>query len=148
MSADIKRVFKFRIWHNNRMIWPRPPMGSANFEVLMNLNGKLSFFNPAPPICDPYFSSSESIVMQYTGLEDIQGQNVYEGDILESTVDSMLLKWVVIFKNGCFGIQNIGIDGYVNWDEFWPANGLYYFNDRQVIGNIYENPKLMKNEHQ
>ncbi len=77
-------------------------------------------------------------VGQFTGLKDHAGSELYDGDILESVIDKMLLKWVVIYKNGCFGIRNIGIDGYTNHAEFFPIDSLYYFSDRIVCGTIHD----------
>lgn len=84
------------------------------------------------------------ILLQYIGLSDANNTKLHEGDILASTIDEMLLKWVVVFKNGCFGIRNIGIDGYQNHAEFYPCNSEYFFKDRVKIGNIHSHPELVK----
>lgn len=89
-------------------------------------------------ICNESFAVHDVRERQFTGLLDKNGKEIYEGDILSNTVDKMLLKWKVICKHGCFGIRNIGIDGYENQAEFYLIDSEYYFIDRIVIGNIHQ----------
>lgn len=82
-------------------------------------------------------------VMQYTGLKDKNGKEIYEGDIVIANLKYFHIKnekCKVIFKNGYFGIQYGYCDDYFKsflaWDDF------------EVIGNIYENPELLKGEEE
>jgi len=77
-------------------------------------------------------------VMKFTGLQDAKGTDVYHGDYLNDIHDNKLLTWEVVWKDGCFGIRNVGTDGYVNHAEFYPINSLYFFKDRVVAGNVYQ----------
>lgn len=79
-----------------------------------------------------------------TGLKDKHGKEIYENDILKHSDDDRLLSWLVLFKDGCFGIRNIGIDGTMNHAEFYAINSPYYFIDREIIGNVHQNPELLK----
>lgn len=77
---------------------------------------------------------------QYTGLEDKNGKEIYEGDIVkhEAWAGSASLRddiiGPVVFKNGCFAIKTKYGDKYL------------YTGFNEVIGNIYENPKLLENK--
>lgn len=86
-----------------------------------------------------YFDEPNFSLMQYTGLKDKNGTDVYEGDRLGHIHDKRLLIWEVQFINGVFGIVNINGDHKSN---FFPCDGSkYYFSDRVIIGNIYETPE-------
>lgn len=74
-------------------------------------------------------------VMQYTGLKDKNGKEIYEGDILEG-----FGKWVVMFSNGKFIFQL----QKRNKRGFDPES--IDFDFVAVIGNIYENPELLTKE--
>ncbi len=69
-------------------------------------------------------------LMQYTGLKDKNGKEIYEGDIIVYLV--IKYKSVVEWEHGGFGF--IGADG----------EPMYTEEDFEVIGNIYENPELLK----
>jgi len=74
--------------------------------------------------------SSESVIMQYTSLDDKNGKEIYEGDILKTVYPDVL--FVVEFKRGEFICEKgIHIFGRSLWEE------------AEIIGNIYENPDLI-----
>ncbi len=73
------------------------------------------------------------ILMQFTGLKDKQGKDIYEGDILlvrfgKHTVE---VRWKVTG----FGFFNLGTH---QWQLLYVAD----LKQIEVIGNIYEHPEL------
>lgn len=70
------------------------------------------------------------VLMQYTGLKDKNGKEVYEGDIVRYSNKS---DREVVFEKGMF--QSRQKNG-------WGALVLIA-NNCEVIGNIYENPELL-----
>lgn len=77
--------------------------------------------------------SENDSLMQYTGLKDKNGVKIFEGDVVKVT-DSKSL-WIVDFDAPSFIVQIVsgGITANLYSD-------LVY----EVIGNIYENPELLK----
>ena len=82
-------------------------------------------------------------LMQYTGLKDKNGVEIYEGDILSTDLSRLYL--IVEFRNGAFMYQ-CHHDGQNYYDFMEPANERLKFNTKyhEVIGNIYENPELLE----
>lgn len=70
-------------------------------------------------------------IMQYTGLLDKSGKEIYEGDVLSFDGHTNEEKFIasVVFKDGKF------VDSLYGWDI-----GKY----REIIGNIHQNPELLK----
>jgi uncharacterized phage protein (TIGR01671 family) len=80
-----------------------------------------------------------AIFEQYTGLKDNNGKEIYEGDILRYSHfyigDNRYPEGIdtCTFNNGCF----MGGEGELSAEEI-------FNKDIEVIGNIHENPELMK----
>jgi len=74
-------------------------------------------------------SLEDVVLMQFTGLFDKNGKQIFEGDIIKNEYNEMS---DVRFDNGRF-YYNKGI----NWGEIDSESV-------EVIGNIWENPELVK----
>ena len=77
-------------------------------------------------------------LMQYTGLKDKNGKEIYERDIVQIKPERACVKWND--KYGYFQLVPIG-DYYFDSDVVGQA--LEYV-EAEVIGNIYENPELLE----
>lgn len=88
------------------------------------------------------FEVDPETVGQFTGLYDCNGNKIYEGDIVEWEKDGLM--YVVRFWRGMFfaSVQecNEGILGG------FPLHALteYEYKKCKIIGNIYDNPELLK----
>lgn len=83
-----------------------------------------------------FFLKEEVELMQYTGLKDKNGKEIYEGDIVKADFFEKQVVGKISYGMGCFCITNSGVSD----------NQLFIFNNYEVIGNIYENPELLKGE--
>lgn len=84
-----------------------------------------------PPL---FYEEGKAVVMQYIGLKDMNGVEIYEGDIVraEEMPNDMFEVW---FRSGLYHIGN--------WNTHGFSNAFSFF---EVIGNRYENPELLKEE--
>lgn len=125
------REIKFRAWHKDI---------KEMFEVgQITLEKGMWDYQPENRkhigISIPYQPSF--ILMQYTGLKDKNGKEIYEGDIVEITRPCILERGEVKFINGCFVIKSK--------DTLLMLYQCEINNFKlKVIGNIYDNPDLLE----
>jgi uncharacterized phage protein (TIGR01671 family) len=79
------------------------------------------------------FEQDNFILMQYTGLKDKNGREIYEGDIVKSDNGEAIDK--IVYKQGAFYVESIKRNLL---DE------LLSDVETEVIGNIYANPELLE----
>lgn len=81
-------------------------------------------------------------IMQYTGLNDKNGKEIYEGDLLGGIYEYLYVAYCdnckqfqckVVMDDVCMACS-----GDVHWCE------VVHGKDVEVIGNIYENPELLE----
>jgi uncharacterized phage protein (TIGR01671 family) len=88
----------------------------------------------------------DAILMQYTGLKDKNGVEIYEGDILKNPDQGELeyhedpINGQVVWWN-LLGWTLANKDGSIWEDVDYLAN-----YELEVIGNIYENPELLSHK--
>lgn len=113
------REIKFRAWDSayNRMILPEE---SPNYW--MNFQGGVKEHDTG---------AGEVLLMQFTGLLDKSGKEIYESDIVKNSADEVYeVKWGHDDSDG----------GYIAGFSF----GYDYPKERlEVIGNVHEHPELL-----
>lgn len=120
------REIKFRVWLKEKKI-----MG----EVLgIDILHKEIFFSNEDVDCYEYKDFKNIELMQYTGLEDKNNKEIYEGDI----ITFYNRKYKVTFNTE-------GARFVLRYDEFELDIIFINHNNKrmEVIGNIYENPELL-----
>ena len=120
------RKIKFRLWDQvaKKMVHDLPAHFIINLE-----DGELIIGGDAPN-GDWY----EPVVMQFTGIHDKKGKEIYEGDIMKfvGIVESIE---EIVWDDGCF-VQKVKGN---------PEHKIIDKNTSrgEIIGNIYKNEKLL-----
>lgn len=117
----MNREIKFRAWDKQKKKFTYPKLWDntmpSNWEFHYELN-------------------------QYTGLNDKNGKEIYEGDILYNDFNA---KGVVKFVNGMFIVHFIYEESVCTKDNDEMITRLISVNSiTRIIGNIYENLELLK----
>ena len=108
------RQLRFRYWNGGKIL---------NQEAIINHLNK-------------YIARNDENLMQFTGLLDKLGKEIYEGDVmLWENSDGEKVKDKVVFFRGAFRMRNMSFTLYDYMDS----------NIFEVIGNIYEHSHLLDN---
>lgn len=124
------REIKFRAWDKFGRKWFNSISG-IDFENKFLFDSGIKY----------HFIKLE--LMQFTGLKDKNGKEIYEGDVVKDDFSGTFFE--IKFKEGSFGLFNIDSTMPKERRECpWKNLDLQLSEDFEVIGNIYENPELLK----
>lgn len=89
-------------------------------------------------------NTDDYILVQYIGIEDIDGKPIYEGDIVEGECATYGKSIAVVGLDTYLGAYYTNID-YYPCEPF--THCLYMKQEHnKIIGNVFENPELLKND--
>ena|SRR5690554_5921680 len=130
------REIKFRAWINEKdKEYSR--MVHSEQSIVTILGHKYGGKGVAKPAgfsdIDNQPKPERYVLMQYTGLKDKNGREIYEGDILKGLCP-LRNEWVGNVKYLAPYYAILGKRSHLMLENF---------NDMRVIGNIYENPELL-----
>ena len=117
------RELKFRAWDKEikRMT------NDVYFHEFTNINDQ--------------FQDDELEFMQFTGLKDKNGVQIYDGDIIKSNSQKPAIFKIEFIEGGFCATQN-DHDCPIDINHFYPSNGCMI----EVIGNIYDTPHLLQDD--
>jgi len=117
----MNREIKFRAWQKwHEYMFTPDYIDFINGNIIIGENDGDSRYEDIP-------------LMQYTGLKDKNGKEIYEGDIV---VEENLKRYVVKWEENTSSSSNSSSCGFC-----WSKEDARY---TEVIGNIYENPEFIQ----
>lgn len=118
------REIKFRAWNEveEKML---------NWNEFLDTNMKNTFIAP---------ESTGLILMQYTGLKDKNGKEIYEGDIVKIKNENLEIICEIIYLDTAFRTKKFVYGSYYDCLYYWYANDF----EIEVIGNIYDNSNFLE----
>ncbi len=136
MTAET-RIIKFRVWDGKQMYF-------FNLRDLYNegLEVNLKDFDSKHLAQNTQLPYENMPVMQYTGLKDKNGIEIYEGDILTCQTKQMGFpnKGVVVYCNAHFAIET---NNYASENTDQLLHTHFWNNENfEIIGNIHSNQNL------
>lgn len=133
----MNREIKFRAWDkvNQKMIYishnnERTEFDEGNIRTLT----ANEFFDLTKPV-------TEKVIMQFTGLRDKNGKDIYEGDILRRSIGYYVVMFGEVEEDKSVPGNFEFIGFYVIRREVHGLAGFYF---DELVGNIYENPELIE----
>jgi uncharacterized phage protein (TIGR01671 family) len=123
----IMRELKFRLWCKNKNEWEKDLWWiGCDGKLYTVINNQLRDLK-----------KENHILMQYTGLHDKNGKEIYEGDMFYDELKRLLIV-TYTERMACF-IGQLDNDKTLGYP-------LHFINrhEIEIIGNVYENPELLK----
>jgi len=152
------REIKFRFWdkENKKMIYGAEETydyGASGVPIMEDNFGLL-------------LENSGEYIMQYVGVKDKYGKEIYEGDIVKTklkSIESDFIKtkdhiFTIVYselwrayglidtKNSFFSLWRFSekLIKMIKDEAVFCDNRDFFENDLEIIGNIYENPELLE----
>ena len=128
------REFTFRVWDKKYKCWLK------DNEYSLENNSHLSLYNCVNEFIDTFYCGADDsrfVIQQYTGVKDSEGNEVYEGDIVEFNepiIDDFHFEYHTETKYG----RIIYFAGSFHIECTYHFEEILNDNKYKVVGNIFE----------
>lgn len=122
------KPIKFKIWDIDHKIMVHSAIELKNDSILQRVKLEER-------------TSDNVLWLQYTGIKDMEGNEIYEGDILRKFDGK---KYVILWDSGDAGFVSVDLKEYILKPESRLDERDLVWVVCEVIGNIHENPELLK----
>jgi uncharacterized phage protein (TIGR01671 family) len=134
----MKREIKFRAWDKKKKKWVQLNDETRIGFYLSQEQDKIEVY-----ILRLGFDYKNLVLMQYTGLKDKNGKEIYEGDVLANRE---------VHGDSFYCLVEYQLDGfygttYPSRNHSMPLHTIMTYEGaeyNEIIGNIYENPNLIE----
>jgi len=128
------REIKFRAWDKEKS--DSPYSGVMLYLDIGNKHAQVSRLHVA--LLSDYMREDWGVLMQYTGLKDSKGVEIYEGDLIQYGKTTYEVRWNFV-RWIMFDPEFAGCDGF-GMPLVGPSFSRNKMKDIEIIGNIYEHP--------
>jgi uncharacterized phage protein (TIGR01671 family) len=138
------REIKFRGWDKKNKLMTKALVINFGFN-----GGIVNILSNTVRNGEAVIPGNDCILMQYTGLTDNNGKEIFEGDICKITATQYTSNETISLEEGDTFTASVRYDSYrftisTKESEMCLAQVEYEEMEIEIIGNIYENPELLK----
>ena len=101
----------------------------------------------ASPLCAHLYTVIPETIGQYTGVDDKHMKNIFNGDIVKTKYGRLcVVEWFSSSKYCGWDMMPVGTVNNILHTKAPDENDIWHFENIEVVGNIYDNPELLKGE--
>jgi len=90
-------------------------------------------------------NNSDMIWLEFTGMIDARGNRIFEGDIVESSIDGVKFRGFMQYNNTEY---RWGTVAFISQKDYQGPTRVEAHQAPTIIGNVYENPELLEDEEE
>lgn len=138
------REIKYRVWDKERKTYEEPILDG----YVLTQSGVLF----GSSVLDDWMTEidEDSVILeQFTGLKDVNGEDIYEGTIVQPVRDNRYIGGLLVNIGRTFVVKS-GNYAYGKWiaeqieEDGFGVRNWHYDSELIAIGNVHDNPELLE----